>query len=234
MGGYGGCGFYAIANDAKGVETSEWLRSFVPFFLNFLKYVREYGAPLDFYSWHSYASTADTILMDNWVYDRMAEAGFADTELHLNEWDPFAEELGTAHHSAEIAAMMIAMQNGHEDVCCIYDMRIANAPYCPLFHPVSKKPIHGYYAMVAFNHLYQLGTEIPLQCDTDRLYALAAGTKEHGAMLISNLTAKKQMLQIEGVDLSRARWHVLDQERLLSWSPAVKEIDKNTVVLVEW
>jgi hypothetical protein len=53
-------------------------------------------------------------------------------------------------------------------------------------------------------------------------------------MLISNLTKKKQTLEIEGVDLTGARYHVIDQERLLSWSPAVKEIANNMVLLIEW
>jgi hypothetical protein len=53
-------------------------------------------------------------------------------------------------------------------------------------------------------------------------------------MMLSNLTGDTQDLCIEGADLSRARWYVLDQERLLSWSPAVKSLAPNDVVLVEW
>jgi hypothetical protein len=53
-------------------------------------------------------------------------------------------------------------------------------------------------------------------------------------MVISNLTGKAQPLTIEGADLSKAKYHVIDQERLLSWSPAVTTIDKNMVVLIEW
>ena len=234
IGGYGSCGFYAVVEEAKGHTPGVNQRYYVSFFEDFLKYIRSHGAPLDFYSWHSYAGTADTILMDNWLHERMTAEGFGETELHLNEWDPFAHELGTAHHSAELAAMMIAMQNGHEDVCCIYDMRINMAPYCPLFHPVSRKPIHGYYSMVCFDTLFRLGTQMSLQCDTENLYALAATDGVHGALLISNLTGKTQSLTVEGADLTKARWHVLDQERLLSWSPAVKELENNAVVLVEW
>ena len=59
------------------------------------------------------------------------------------------------------------MQNGYADVCRIYDMRTANAPYCPMFSPITHKPIHGYYSLVAFNALYQLGTQLSLKCDTD-------------------------------------------------------------------
>ena len=129
---------------------------------------------------------------------------------------------------------MIAMQNGNPQVCCIYDMRTNTAPYCPLFNPITHKPIHGYYSLAAFNMLYQLGMQVKTDCDTEDLYVLAATDGKRHAMLISNLTKKKQTLEIEGVDLTGARYHVIDQERLLSWSPAVKEIANNMVLLIEW
>ena len=88
--------------------------------------------------------------------------------------------------------------------------------------------------MVAFNTLYQLGTQVHTECDTEELYVLAATDGERHALLVSNLTGAKQALDIEGVDITRARYHVIDNERMLSWSPAVSEIDKNTVLLIEW
>ena len=79
-----------------------------------------------------------------------------------------------------------------------------------------------------------LGTQVESVCDTDELYTLVASDGERHAMLISNLTGKTQELGIWGVDLSNARYHVIDQERLLSWSPVVKEIENNQVLLIEW
>ena len=113
-------------------------------------------------------------------------------------------------------------------------MRTANAPYCPLFNPITHKPIHGYYSMVAFNTLYKLKSQIKATSDTEDLYVLAASNGKRGALIISNLSGKAQELSIEGVDLSDARYHVIDNERLLSWSPAVKSIENNSVLLIEW
>ncbi len=203
-------------------------------FHEFLAYIQKSGAPLDFFSWHTYAETAFNIRMDQYVYDELCRYGFGNVEIHITEWDPYFNELGTAHHSAEIAAMMIAMQYGHPDICCIYDMRTNTAPFCPLFNPITHKPIHGYYSMVAFNTLYRLGTQVESVCDETELYTLVASNGEKHAMMISNLTGKTQELCIEGVDLSGARYHVIDQERLLSWSPAVTKIENNEVVLIEW
>jgi hypothetical protein len=42
-----------------------------------------------------------------------------------------------------------------------------------------------------------------------------------------------QELRIEGVDLAAARYHVIDQERLLSWSAAADKIENNQVLLIE-
>jgi len=130
--------------------------------------------------------------------------------------------------------MMLALQHGHTDLCCIYDMRTNTAPYCPLFDIRTHKPIHGYYAMVAFNALYQRGMQVQTLCDTDRLYAVAASDGSSHALVVSNLTGSTQPLTIEGADLSKARFYVLDQERLLSWAPNADRIEKNAVVLIEW
>ena len=73
-----------------------------------------------------------------------------------------------------------------------------------------------------------------VSCDTEDLYVLVATDGTHHALLISNLTGKKQELVFEGVDLSHAKYHVIDQERLLSWSPAIDCIDSNSVLLIEW
>ena len=155
-------------------------------------------------------------------------------ETHLNEWDPYAKEFGTAHHAAEVAAMMIALQRGHTDLCCIYDMRTDNAPYCPLFDIKTHKPIHGYYSMVAFNTLYRLGTQVWSQADEDGLYVLAASNGEKHAAIIVNLSGEKKSLQIDGVDLECARYSLIDQEHLLSWIPHAKEIQNHDVILIEW
>jgi hypothetical protein len=130
--------------------------------------------------------------------------------------------------------MMIAMQYGNPSVCCIYDMRTANAPYCPLFHPITHKPIHGYYSMVAFNMLYKLGTQTEISCDVPDVYALCATDGNKTALLISNLSGKELELDIIGADLSNARYSVIDDMRLLSWSPATKTLEKNSVMLIEF
>lgn len=206
----------------------------IKFMRDFFTRLKETGAPIHFFSWHCYSDVRTIVAMDKWIHNEPAALGYGELETHLNEWDPFANELGTGHHAAELAAVMIAMQNANPSLCCIYDMRIANAPYCPLFNPIKCKPIQGYYTMVAFNTLFRLGEQVALSCDTEGLYALAASDGERHALLISNLTGKAQELCFEGLPAEKARYHAIDDERLLSWSPAVTRLDKNTVLSVEW
>ncbi len=243
IGGYASCGFYAIAPKVKvdpatnlpgTIPPSEHEEKLMRFFYGFFDYIKAHNSPIDFFSWHSYADVSRVAIMDNWLHAELKKLGYGGLETHLNEWDPFAKEFGTAHHAAEVAAMIVALQHGHTDLSCIYDMRTTNAPYCPLFDIKTHKPIHAYYALVAFNTLYKLGWQVECSSDHGRLYALAASNGQSNAMMLVNLTGEAQTLCVEGADLSNARWHVLDQERLLSWSPAVGQLAPNDVVLVEW
>ena len=243
IGGYASCGFYAIAPKAAvdpetlmpgTIPPSEHEQRLMDFFFGFFKYIKEHGSPIDFFSWHSYADVSRVAIMDQWLHERLEEFGYGHLETHLNEWDPYAKEFGTAHHSAEVAAMMLAMQHGHTDLCCIYDMRTNTAPYCPMFDICTHKPIHGYYALAAFNRLYQLGDQVETVCDNDRLYAVAASDGTRHALMLSNLTGEKQPLELEGVDLNDARFYVLDQDRLLSWAPHAEVLNPNDVYLIEW
>ena len=142
----------------------------------------------------------------------------------------------TGEHGANVAAMMLGMQNSDVDMCMFYDARLQGSVYAGLFHPLTLTPTQAYYALVAFNELYKLGNQVSLEikADTKMLYAIAATDGERNAIVISNVSGKAQELDIEGVDLSHARYHVIDDQRLLSWSPEVKTVNDNTVVLIEY
>ncbi len=243
IGGYASCGFYAIApvtvrdpnspNLIGTIPPSAHEENLMTFFHGFFRHIKETGTPIDFFSWHSYADTKRVAVMDRWLHGALAEYGYEGLETHLNEWNPYPYEYGTAHHSAEIAAMMIAMQHGFADILCIYDMRTNTAPYCPLFDIKTRKPIHGYYSLAAFNRLYRLGNQVETSTDTEDLYVLAASGQKGNAILISNLTGADQKLEFNGVDLTDARYYILDQERLLSWAPHANTIPNNAVILIE-
>ena len=243
IGGYASCGFYAIAPMVKidpetnlpgTIPPSDHENNLMHFFYGFFDYIKKHNSPIDFFSWHSYADVKRVSIMDEWLHKELAKLGYGGLETHLNEWDPYANEFGTAHHAAEVAAMMIALQHGHTDLCCIYDMRTNTAPYCPLFDIKTHKPIHGYYSMVAFNTLYRLGNQVELTVDTEDLYAVAASDGKYHALMVSNLTGSVQSLTLEGVDFAHAHISIIDDRHLLSWAPNANTIENNTVMLIEW
>ena len=233
IGGYASCGFNAIVVDEAELEEKPHYLYQLEFFHGFMKYVREHNSPIDFFSYHSYSKTNRIVKYDEWLHNTLVEYGYGHIETHLNEWNPVYKERGTAHHSAEVTAAMLAMQSGYTDMLMIYDARMQGSDYAALFDPYTHKPFHAYYALAAFNELYKLGDQVELVCDTDELYAVAASNGEHHAILVSNITGDVQSLNIEGVDLSGAHWYLIDNTRLLSWSAPLNKIGNNEVVLIE-
>ncbi|MBE6596774.1 MAG: hypothetical protein E7641_03790 [Ruminococcaceae bacterium] len=234
VGGYASCGFNAILGDEKELAEKPHYLYQLEFFHCFMKYIKEHSSPIDFFSYHSYSKVDKIVKYDEWLHNALVEYGYGDIEVHLNEWNPAHTSRGTGLHAAEVTAVMLAMQCGYTDMLMFYDSRLMGTSYAGLFDPLTCKPFHGYYAMVAFNTLYSLGEQVALECDTEGLYAVAASDGDRHALLISNVSGERVDLDILGVDLSGARWHVIDDKRLLSWSPAVKKIENNSVVLVEF
>ena len=240
IGGYGAIGFQAITDRIFGIDPTynhpERTKYWLDFFDGFLRRVKETGAPLDFFSFHCYRTVDRALIEAAYCKEQLVAYGFGDVELHLNEWNPNCFERCTPRHGANVAAMMLGMQDSPVDMLMIYDARLQGSVYAPLFHPLTLKPTYAYYALAAFNHLYQLGNrcKITRDAETEGLYAVAATSDDgtRGALVISNVSGEPQPLSIEGVDLTHAHWYVMDEGRLLSWSAPVRTVANETVVLV--
>ena len=88
---------------------------------------------------------------------------------------------------------------------------------------------------MAFDHLYELGNEVYTESDTEGVHVVAATDGKRNRMVIANISALDNIeLSIEGADMEGARYHIIDDKRLLSWSPAIKTIEKNQVILIEF
>ncbi len=230
-------GFSSTGFSRKGAATNpnaaERLQNRIDFFENFLKYIKEQGSPLDFFSWHSYDEVREILQVDKWVKERLTAHGFSEVEIHLNEWNPNYRTARSAEHAAGVAAVMLALQNGYTDLLCIYDMRLS-ASYNALFDCYSHKPHRTYYDFVMFNALYKLGGQVQLSCDVENIYAVCATDGERNAMMLVNLSGSKQVMEFEGVDLKGARVFVTDEERMMTWAPDANVIENNAVVLIEF
>ena len=236
IGGYASCGFSAIVATEEELEEKPWYLYQMDFFHGFMQYIKEHHSPIDFFSYHSYSRTNKLKVYDQWLHEQLVNYGYGEIETHLNEWNPVHSEKGTGHHAAEVTAAMLALQNGHADMLMYYDTRVEATAYGGFFAPFTKEPTATYYSFVAFGKLYELGTqtEAVVDCDAYGLYAVSATDGKNNALMIANRTGELQELNIEGVDLSNARYHIIDKNHLLSMSFDAKSIAKDTVLLIEW
>ncbi len=187
IGGYGGCGFYAVFRDGL----NDFYKSFIPYFTDFLKMVKENGCPLDFYSWHIYTDREDEIRKSaDYVREKLDEYGFTSTESHLNEWNYGAEgkqfeDKDTMVGAAFIAAAFSIMQNSDIDLAQYY---VASQPsvYNGLLYMRSGEFTPVTHAFHAFNELFKLRHGVKIESSGSEPYALAASDGEKTLALISS------------------------------------------------
>lgn len=199
IGGYASCGFYAIKGSfVANAASSPRTEYFIEFFDGFLKYVKEHGSPLDFFSWHSYDCVEENIFYAKYARQRLDEAGFTDTETSCNEWNGKVKARGTLEHASETCAIMLAFQDLPVDTAMFYDARYGTSIYGSLFHPMTAKPLPAYYAFTAFNSLYTLKNQVVLEGDVgDALFAVAAANDTEGCIVIANHKDYPVALQLE-------------------------------------
>ena len=193
IGGYGSCGFYALfnANAPEAANVGARYDYFMEFFLGFLDHIRSTGAPLDFFSWHSYGSIEGNRVCAHFARETLDKAGFTDTEIFCNEWNLEIGSKGTLYHAALVAAMMIAFTEVPLDGAMFYDAQWSVSDYGGLFNPLTKRPFPAYYAFAMFDRLYRLGDALPVTVfGAPGLYAAAASGGDSGALIISNTAGR--------------------------------------------
>ncbi len=243
IGGFASCGFYAITNPnaqrALKTGSTERLNDyeksilyFKEYFEDFLRYIKAQDAPIDFFSWHSYDPVDNTLVQQAYVEKTLADMGYGDIEIHLNEWNTHheVESMGTAAAAAQSAAMMCSMQDTKMSMMNFYDARLGLSNYCGLFDPRWRKPFCTYDAFLAFGELYALGTQVEIVGARDGLFATAASDEKDKAILLANIGEDKEIsLDLEGNYYAYA---VVDDTRMkaVALSPTSFSMAKDTFV----
>jgi len=198
IGGYGGCGFYAITRENAPASRKD----FVTYFVDFLQMVKEENCPLDFYSWHIYTDDENELLAHaKYVRETLDEYGFCDTESHLNEWNINAEGTGfAAKHNMEggsfNAAVLCMLQNTrYVDMAHYYCFTIGSI-YNGFMDQNTRDICPSWYSFVAFGRLYGLGQAAEISGECDRIYFTAAKTDENYAVLVSNYACENDNVSI--------------------------------------
>ena len=146
--------------------------------------------PLDFFSHHSYMDVRLTTRVQKYAERLLAEAGYPDIEIHLNEWntDRTRETRGTTKASADVAAMMMAMHETKMSMMCFYDARFSTSVYGGLFNPLTAQPFCTYYSLKAFGNLYAMGEQVEVLGELeDGFYAMAAKNGDRRGILLTNI-----------------------------------------------
>ena len=211
IGGYASCGFYAmnnvdVSNIAHSTSRTDY---FIEFFHKFLQHISAEKAPLDFFSWHTYASLKNNILFAAYPRKYLDEYGYTECEIHCNEWNPGTALRGTLKDAANILSHMIVLHDTPTDMMMYYDLRFTSS-YCGPVNPLNLAPFKAYYAFYTFGQLYALAQRVSCSTDTDGVYALAAGNANKSAAVIVNCQEQPVQLCVSGMPTT-ARLFLTDQ-----------------------
>ena len=202
------------------------------YYLAFLEMLKEHRPPIDFFSWHSYEPFDFNFIQQAYAEETLAEAGYSDIEIHLNEWNTHhsVKEMGTAGAAASSAAMMCAMQETKMTMMNFYDARITTSDYCGLFDSRFRCPMATYDAFLAFGTLYALGAQAEVKGLGEDLYATAATNGKDNAILLANIGEEREVsLNFCGKYFAYA---ITDDTRMkpASIDPAAFRMAKDTVI----
>ncbi|MBR3766617.1 MAG: hypothetical protein IKL10_00030 [Clostridia bacterium] len=196
IGGYGSCGFYALTKtNAVNTGSSPRNQYFITFFEDFLAYISEHNTPMDFFTWHSYTTTEKNAQYIGYVNKMLERAGYGDTEIIVDEWNynPMENDKIDRRYGANQTSMLIMFQNEGLDMAHYY---------CANYWPESVhagmfvkdgQPSSAYYGFWAFGQMYKLGNQAEIKNKSlpEDMYAVAATGEDGQALLISNVSEKK-------------------------------------------
>ncbi|MBR5587205.1 MAG: hypothetical protein IKW02_04515 [Clostridia bacterium] len=203
VGGYGACGFYGIfgypekygmdiprREEERYTKDREIYR--VDFFINFIKYIKEHGSPIDFFSWHCYTTIEFSSVMADFVDKVLTENGYGDLETHLNEWNHSHNRIlnkQIPYASGRATAMLCGMQDKKTSMLMYYDARFVSiSAYGGFYDLATFKPGGVYYAFKAFGELYALGNRADISGADEGIYLQAATDGNKKAVLITNIS----------------------------------------------
>ncbi len=228
IGGYASCGFYAVTKSLNYELRRARYEYFLQSFHDFVDFVQERQCPLDFFSFHCYDVCENLPRQIEYARNTLDQAGFQNTELSLNEWKPSGDPIGSAAQAAHIAAALCILQNSPVHDAELYDARCGMGAYSPLFDPITYTPRKPYFALRAFNELYQRGQALAVSDLPDGLYAAAAKGPDDTALLLANRGAAPQPINLPSIRTAR----ILDDTHDLDNIPIPTHIAPNSVLLL--
>lgn len=254
VGGYASCGFYGMDNDpdasgipfpvvklddgreniAEGASRTDY---FIYFFHGFLKYITspEHKAPLDFFSWHSYADVPTTLRMEAYCRRVLSKYGFDDIEDICDEWNTCHDDRrGTPFASASILSMMLGMQKTRISMMNYYDASMNLMNYSGLFNAETHKPHLSYFALMSFGHIYRLENEIDTVSDDSSVYVGGATDGREKVLLLANYSDAYKEAEIDLTGADESSVEILRIDDTYAYSPTGKKLTGGKLLLTPW
>lgn len=202
----------------------------------FLRRCRDDRLPLDFFSWHTYADQVSALSdnaarVDGWL----AEYGFGDVEIHLNEWNHIADVDPADTEPARVRRFLFDRVKGPEGasfaagaLCALQDTSVTIANYydgqprgwyCGLFDDFGA-PLPTYGVFREFGRLSGLPrVRATFDGFAHGLYAVAAAQERGVEVLIANPTPESVRCIVSGIDPAQdhsvdAAWGAGDERAL--------------------
>jgi xylan 1,4-beta-xylosidase len=167
-----------------------------PYLDEFLQYVRARKLPLDFYSWHWYATESndplDFVRVGESVRARLDRSGFRKTLSVLNEWNYGLIEPGPPdlQRAAFITSSLLYLQDASIDLSALY--RADN-----VFGPRGTTPHKTGHALIAMGRMQDTPLRLNAKGGDDTGFAVQAGRSKNGdtvQVLISNYQIPSEFL----------------------------------------
>ncbi len=204
IGGFASCGFYAAAGaePVPAARSSDRAEYFLWFAEEFLRRVSDpdSGAPLDFFSWHSYADEpAVNARFARYARNLLDRFGLTDCESILDEWNPrpAGRCFGLPEDGAAVFAHLCTFQREPVDAAAYYDAQPTSS-YCGLFD-LQGRPQPAWAAFEAFGELFRLGRCAETVC-APPLYAAAASDGTARLLAVGNLSDRPRELRFDAPD----------------------------------
>lgn len=148
---------------------------------DFLKEMARREVPIDFFSWHIYATEPEAIFNRSvQIKELLVNYGYGNAESILNEWnyikgwtEDYIYSLSMIHglkNASFILSTMALSQPSSIDMLMYYDTR--PSVFCGLFDYYTCEPLKGYYPMYWYGDFYDLDAEIRSSNTIDNIYSL--------------------------------------------------------------
>ena len=159
----------------------------------FLGEMKKREVPIDFFSWHIYASTIPPVIERIEIARQILdEYGYGNAESILNEWNyvygwdavkyPYSikQIIGLKGSAFSMAVMAVSQKSDKLDMLMYYDARPTT--FNGLFDFYTLKPFKGYYPFLWYGKFYDMEAEIRSDSDPDDVYTLCGVDKDGKVM----------------------------------------------------